>query len=190
MNMAILITNGVGERDLGLVTVFCHPNQAKMEVPDALSALHQFNSSEPSVVVVRRYSNTLYIPWGMIHSLYLDVGTFSGNTTSAQFPLDRLHLCCLLPISRTNVCLPHKVWGEGLETYPHLPEFLWDGSEEEHHLSDPISLLVHPPTPPQLEEDTQVEGGSDCHPASTQRSGYHPSLKLLQDNTQARAQLI
>ena len=80
-NMAILITDWVGGRDLGLVTVFCHPNQAKMEACDTLSALHQCDSSEPSVVVVRRYSNTPYIPQGMIHSLYLDVGTFSGGVT-------------------------------------------------------------------------------------------------------------
>ena len=36
-----LITNGVGERDLGVVMVFHHPNQAKMEAFDSLSALHQ-----------------------------------------------------------------------------------------------------------------------------------------------------
>ena len=61
-NTMILITDGVGERDLGLVTVFCHPYQAKMEACDTLSALHQCNTSEPSVVAVRRYPNTLYIP--------------------------------------------------------------------------------------------------------------------------------
>ena len=73
--------DGVGERGLDLVMVFCHHNQAKMEASDALSALCQCNSSEPSVVAVRRYSNTLYIPQGMICSLYLDVGTFSGGVT-------------------------------------------------------------------------------------------------------------
>ena len=54
-NKVILITNGMGERDLGMVTVFCHPNQAKMETCDALSALCQCDSSEPNMVVVRRY---------------------------------------------------------------------------------------------------------------------------------------
>ena len=116
--MAILIFDGVGKRDVGLVTVFCHPNQAKMEACDALSAFHQYDTSEPRVVVVRRYSNTPFIPYGVIHSLYLDVGILSGGVTSAQFLLDRLHLWWLLPISRTDVLLPHKVREEGLETYP------------------------------------------------------------------------
>ena len=110
-----------------------------------------------------------------------------------QFPLDRLCLHWLLPISRTEVPLPHKVGEEGLETNPYLPEFLRDDSEEEHCLSDPISLSVPLPTPPpQLEEGTQMGGGSGCHPSSTQMDRglqYHPSLKPLQDNNQARAQL-
>ena len=66
--MAILITNGVGERNLGMVMVFCHPNQVKMEACDVLSTLCQCESSELSVVVVRRYSNTSYIPRG--HPIY------------------------------------------------------------------------------------------------------------------------
>ena len=76
--MAILITDSVGAGDLGMVMVFCHPNQAKIEACDALSTLHQCNLSEPSVVVVKRYSNTPYIPRGMTHSLYLDVELFQG----------------------------------------------------------------------------------------------------------------
>ena len=99
------------------------------------------------MVAVRRYCNTPYIPQGTIYSLYQDMGTFSGGITSVQFLLDRVHLCWLLPVSRTDVLLPHEVGEEGYETYPHLPEFLWDGSEEEHHLSNPISLSVPPPTP-------------------------------------------
>ena len=64
--------------------------------------------------------------------------------------------------------------------YPHFPEILWESSEEEHHLSDPISLSVPlSASPPHLKEDIQIEGGS----------GYHPALKLLQDVNQARAQL-
>ena len=121
------------------------------------------------MVVVRRYSNTPYIPKGMSHSLYLDVDTLTGGTTSTQFPLDRLCLHQLLPFNRTEVLLPCGEGKERLETYPHLPEILWEGSEEEHHLSDPISLLVPMLAPPlHLEEGTQTEGESDCHPTSTQ----------------------
>ena len=60
--MAILITEGVGEENLGMVTVFCHHDQNKMEASDALSALHQSDSLEPSAVVVRRHTNTPFIP--------------------------------------------------------------------------------------------------------------------------------
>ena len=87
--MVILITNGVGESDLGMVMVFCHPDQARREACDALSTLCQYNSSELSVVVIRRYSNTPYIPRGTSCAFYLDMGTFSGGAASAQFLLDR-----------------------------------------------------------------------------------------------------
>ena len=114
---------------------------------------------------------------------------------STQFPLDRLHLCQLLPFSESEVLLPCKVGEEGLEMYPHLPEFLWSSLDEEYHLSNTISLSVPTPAPPlPLEEGTQTEGrldshpasnqterGLGCHPANTQIEGlgYHPSLKLL-----------
>ena len=142
----------VGERDFGMM-VFCHPNQAKMEASYALSTLHQCDSSEPSVVVVRRYSNTTYMPQGMSHSLYLDVGTLSGCTSSAQFPLDRLCLCWLIPFSRTEVLLPPKEGEQSQEMNPHLPEIMLESVEEKHCPSDPISLSVPMFTsPPHLEE--------------------------------------
>ena len=81
--------------------------------------------------------------------------------------------------------------------YPHLPEFLWDSSEEEHHFSGPTTLSIPLPAPALLLEVctqteggldshsacTQTEGGLGCHPVSTQTEGlgYHPSLKLLQE---------
>ena len=51
ISMAILVTDGVGEGNLGMVTTFCCPDQAKMEASEVLSALHQCDSPEPSVVV-------------------------------------------------------------------------------------------------------------------------------------------
>ena len=49
--MAILVTDEVGEGNLGMVTTFYWHNQAKMEASNALSALHKWYSLEPSVVV-------------------------------------------------------------------------------------------------------------------------------------------
>ena len=68
------------------------------------------------------------------------MGALSKDIASAKFHLDRLHLCWLLPFSKTEVLLPIKLAEEGLKTYPHLPGFLWDSLEEDHHLSGPISL--------------------------------------------------
>ena len=133
------------------------------------------------------------------------MGTFSGGIASTQFPLDRLHLCQLPPFSKSEVVLPSKVREEGLKMYPHLPEFLWDRLEEEHHLSSPISLSIPLPAPALLLKvctqtegrlDSQpacneIEGGLGCHPACTQTEGlgYYPSLKLQWEANQARAQL-
>ena len=89
-----------------MVTTFCHHDQSKMEAFNALSALHQCNLLEPSVVVVRKYTNTPYIPQGSDHLPYLDVSTLSGGASSDQFPLDWLCLCRLLPFSHTEVVLP------------------------------------------------------------------------------------
>ena len=60
--MEILVMDAVGGGNLGVVTTFCHHNQARVEASEALSALHQHDLPEPSVVVVRRYTNSPYIP--------------------------------------------------------------------------------------------------------------------------------
>ena len=140
--MAILVTDGVGEGNLGKVTNFCCHVPPKMATSDPLSALHQLNSAQPSVVVVRRYTNTPYIPWGSSHLLYLDMSTFSGGASSTQFPLDQLCLCRLLPFSDTEVVLPQEEGEIWLKVFLHFWEALWQSSEEEHHLSNPISLSV------------------------------------------------
>ena len=126
-----------------MVMVFCLPSQARIEACDALSTLCQHDTSELGMVVVRRYFNTPYVPRGTSHVLYLDMDTFYGGVASAQSPLDRLHLCQLLPFSESEV----------LKTYPHLHNFLWDRSEEEHHLSNPISLSNPLPAPALLLEE-------------------------------------
>ena len=113
----ILITEGVGEGNLGMVTTFCHHDQATMVASDALSSLHQCDSLQPSVVVVRRYTNTPYIPQGTSHFLYLDLSTLSGGASSTQFPLHQLYLCRLVPLS--EVVLPYEEGEVGLKVYPH-----------------------------------------------------------------------
>ena len=43
--MAILFMDGMGEGNLGMVTTFCHHDQAKVEASKALSALCQCDST-------------------------------------------------------------------------------------------------------------------------------------------------
>ena len=77
-SMAILVTDGVGGGNLGMVTTFCYHNQVMLVASDAISALHQCNSLEPSVVIVRRYTNTPYFSQWSSFLLYLDMHTLSG----------------------------------------------------------------------------------------------------------------
>ena len=59
--------------------------------------------------------------------------------------------------SEPEVVLPCEEGGVGLKVFPHCPEVLWQSSEEEHYLSDPVSLSVPSSTLlPHQEEDTQM----------------------------------
>ena len=140
--MVILITDGVGEENLGMGTVFCHHDQTKMEASDALSTLCQHDSPEPSVVVVRRYTNTPYIPWETSQLLYLDVNTLSGGTSSVQFYLDHLYLWTLLPYSKTEVLLRQEDGEIGFKVYPHT----WDSREKLQRGALPLwpSVIINP----------------------------------------------
>ena len=90
--MAIFITNGVGKGDLGMVTAFCSHNQVKMEAMEVLTTLHQHDSPEPRVFVVRGYTNTPFIPQGTSRLHYLDVSDLPRGASSTWFPLNCLCL--------------------------------------------------------------------------------------------------
>ena len=67
-----------------------------------------------------------------------------------------------------------------LKVYPILQEALWESSEEDHHLSDPILLSVtSSPFFLHQEESSQTEEGPSLRPALVQ----------LQSVTWARSQL-
>ena len=57
-------------------------------------------------------------PMGSFGFLYLDMATLSRDTSFAQFPLDWLKLCSLLPYSDTEVVLSWEEGEEGLKVYP------------------------------------------------------------------------
>ena len=170
--MVVLVMDRVRDRNLGMVTTFCHHNQAKVEACEALSVLHQHDSPEPSMIVVRRFTNSPYLLWGSFGFLYLDVTTFSGGTSSSQFPLDQLCACRLLTCSNTEVVLPWEEGQEGLKVYPFFQETLLKSSEEDHGLSDPILLLV-PSSPPSLLRRGLPDWGRTWHPPSSKVVARH-----------------
>ena len=72
MPMAILITDGVGEGKLGMVTVFCYSDQAKMEpsVMVLLTLLFSRDSHELAMVVMKIFINSPYFPLGILWLLF------------------------------------------------------------------------------------------------------------------------
>ena len=122
--MVILVTDGVGEGNMDMVTTFQHQDQAKTKAFNALYALHQCNSMKPRMVVMRRYTNTPCIPQGTFHFLYLDMSTLSGGASSAQFPLDQLYLHRLLPFSETEVIMLQEEGVVELKVIPPSQEVL------------------------------------------------------------------
>ena len=97
--LAILVTDGVGEGKLGMITAFCRTDQAKVERSDSLSTLVQRDSTKPGVVVVKAFTNSPHLPQWSFGFPSLDVTTLSASDLTAQFPLSWLHLHRLLPYS-------------------------------------------------------------------------------------------
>ena len=62
--LAILVTDGIGQGKLGMITTFCRTDQVKVEPSDVLSALVWQDSSKPCVLVVKVFTNSPYFPWG------------------------------------------------------------------------------------------------------------------------------
>ena len=143
VRMAVLVTDSVEERSLGMVTTYCHHDQTKVDPSEVLSTLNLWDFPELSIVVVKIFANSPYLQWGSFSLPYLDVTTLSEGVSSGQFPLDQLCLCGLLPFSTTEVILPHEKDDE-LKVYPFFKEVLWESSEKNHHMSDPVLLLVPP----------------------------------------------
>ena len=178
--LVVLVTDELEEENLGMVTTFCHHDQAKVEPSEVLSTLLQQDCPRLSVVVVKIFTNSPYIPHGSFSFPYLDVTTLAVGMFAAQFPLAWLWLYRLLPFSSTQVVLPCERDDRELKVYPFLQEALWESSKEDHHLSDHILLLVPPSSfSPHHEESSQTK----------EDPSLSPTLTWLQHITQAKAQL-
>ena len=178
--MVVLVTNRVEEGGLGMVTTFCHHDQAKVEPSEVLSTIHQCNSPEPSIVVVKIFTNSPYFPWGSFSFPYLDVTTLLAGMLTTQFPLAWLHLCRILSIHPLRWSCNMGGMTRSCKVYPFLWKALWESSEEDHCLSEPVLLLVpHYFFSPHWEESSQTE----------EELGLSSALTWLHSITQAKAQL-
>ena len=121
--MVILITDGDGKGDLGMVTAFCSHNQVKIEASEVFTAICQHDSPMPTVFMVRRYTNTPLISQVTSKLLYLNVSDLPQGTSSGKFPLDYLLLRSNFHILRLKHSYPMKRGRWGTEHIPFLQRF-------------------------------------------------------------------
>ena len=183
--MAILITDGVGKGSLGMVTVFYHSDQEKVEPSIILSTLVQWDTHELTMVVTKIFTNSPYFPWGPFELPFLDMATLIVGTSTKWFPLSQLCLCWLLLYSPTQVILPKEKEGDRLTVIPFTKEVLWESSIEDHHLSSLVPLSVPSPSPYiNKDESIQTVKALDFGMALIQ-------LKVVtQDQTQLKWELL
>ena len=101
--LVILVMDDAGKGRLGMITIFCRSDQAKVEPLDTISTLVQWDSPMSGVVVVKVYTNSPYLPCGSFNPPYLDVTTLSVSTLTTNFPLSLLCLHRLLSL-RSSFC--------------------------------------------------------------------------------------
>ena len=81
--MAVLVTDGMEEGSLAMVTTFCHHDQVKVEPLEVLSTSAQQDSPELNIVGVKIFTNSPYLPWGSFSFPYLDLTTLSAGASTA-----------------------------------------------------------------------------------------------------------
>ena len=116
--MAILVTNEVGEGRLGMVTIFCCSDQAKVGPLVTPLTLLQWDPPEPGILLMKIFTNSLYVPQGPFSFPYLDVTTLLVGASTAQFPLAQMHLWRLLLYFSTQGILPWEKEGDRLKVIP------------------------------------------------------------------------
>ena len=149
-----------------------------MEVFNALTALHQCDSSKPTGVVERRYTNTPYIPQGSYSLPYLDVSTLPGGASSTIFPLDQLCVHRLFPFSDTEVVFSQEEGEWGWKCFPISKRLYGKDQKREHNLSNPILLSVPLSAPSSLSRRGHPGGGRIGLPPSPQASTRFQSIQI------------
>ena len=82
--MTVLVTEGVDEGSLGMVTIFCHSDQARVEPSTMLLTLLQYESPEPGIVLMKIFTYSPYFPWGSCGLPFLDLATLPEGASSIR----------------------------------------------------------------------------------------------------------
>ena len=80
--MAILITHAVGKGNLGMVTIFCHSDQAKVEPSVMLPTFVQKDSHQLAMVVMKSFTNPLHFSQGPLGLPFLDIATLPEGAST------------------------------------------------------------------------------------------------------------
>ena len=83
--MAILITDGVVKGSLGMVAIFCHYDQVKVEPSVMLLILDQQDSHEPAMVVMKTFTNASYFQRRYFSLPFLEIVTLPEGVSTIQF---------------------------------------------------------------------------------------------------------
>ena len=180
--MVILVTDGVGEGNLGIATTFCHHNQAKMgasETPLCPKSMQLVQAKCGCSEEVHQHP--LYISRVLLVPLSRHEHSLSRSTSSTQFPMDCLHICRLLPYSDTKVVL---LLGGGIgvvgKCFHTSGRFCGKAQKRSTvSLTQFCCQSLCWPSNPHQEEGNKAGKGL----------GFYPTFKHLQDINQARVQL-
>ena len=173
--MAILVSNGVGEGSLSMLTVLCQSDQPKVEPSVVLLTLFQWDSHQLAIEVMKIFTNSLFcseVLWPPLPGCsHPSIGCLNHliSTFVAAFVL-------AAPVFSNSYGERGK-WANG---HPITKEALWESSVEKHHLSSLVTLLA-PPAPPctKKDESSQTDGALD----------FSTALRQLQAVTEAKSQL-
>ena len=102
--MAILITDGVGEEKLGMVTAFCHSNQAGWSLWSCFWSLLSRTHRSQLYWWWNLHQFTIF-QWGSSAFPFLNIATLPMGTSTIQFPFSWLCLHSLILWFPTQVIL-------------------------------------------------------------------------------------
>ena len=177
--MAILVIDGVGEGNLGMVTTFCYHDQSKMEASNAHSAFINMTHQIQVWLQWGGTPNSLYPLRGLLSPLSRHEHTLWGCFFH-PIPTWLALSMQIAPILWQWGCIASRRGRDGVES---ISPFLRGSMAKLRREAPPLwPIFIFGPfigPHPHWGEDTQTE----------EELGFHQALQLLQDTSQARSQV-